>query len=168
MKSVICAVIGVSSLLLVAEPVEAARKPAKVLETRNSPAMAWTCKMSLSGSRATTLKGRFTETRTSPKLRKGSPESYRAAAIDVQTDEFGMFDWSTLMAINDAAFFDENQFNYLVSSQTKNNDALLTMKFEFLLATNSGSVVILRWGNSGHSVEGVGLCSVLPDSGAPR
>jgi hypothetical protein len=168
MKSILCAVLGFSSLLLASVPAEAASKRIKVLETRNSPGMAWTCKTNLSGGRVTTLKGRFSESRTNPKLGKGSPESTRIAAIEAQTDDFDLLTGSGYLAINDAAFFDENQFNYLVSSKTKDDEGLLTLKFEFLLATNSGSVVILRWDNSGHSVEGAGLCTVQPDSGAPR
>jgi hypothetical protein len=162
------AFVGVLSLLLAASPVSAASKRPRVSETRNSPGMAWACKINLSGGRVTTLKGRFTETRTNPKLGKGSPESARIAAIDVQTDEFGLLARSGLLAFNNVVSFEENEFHYLLSSKTKDDQGLLTLKFEFLLATNSGSVVILLWNNSGHSVEGAGLCTVQPDSGASR
>jgi hypothetical protein len=168
MKSVLCAALGFSSLLLVSVPAEASSKRVKVLETRNSPGMAWTCKTNLSGGRVTTLKGRFTESRTNPKVEKGSPESTRIAAIEAQTDDFDLLTGSGLLAINNGVSFEEKEFHYLVSSKTKDDEGVLTLNFEFLLATNSGSVVILRWNNSGHSVEGAGLCTVQLDSGAPR
>jgi hypothetical protein len=168
MRVLVCAAVGFSSLLLAANPLEAAGKLGKAPEARNSPAMAWTCKANLSGGRVTTLKGRFSESRTNPKLGKGSPESARIAAIEAQTDDFDLLKGSGQLAINNGVSFEEKEFHYLVSSKTKDDEGVLTLKFEFLLATNSGSVVILRWANSGHSVEGAGLCTVQLDSGAPQ